>query len=86
MGAVVAVLVLIASMVFDIANGANLAVTCLISLTAVTVIAGTFGALVPFILKALKFDPAVATGIFITTANDVFGVLIFFSMASVFYL
>ncbi len=49
-------------------------------------IAGTFGALIPFALKTLRLDPAVATGIFITTANDVFGVLIFFTIATVFYL
>ncbi|PRY21772.1 magnesium transporter [Aliiruegeria haliotis] len=85
-GAVVAGLVLLASSVIDIDRAPMLAMTCLISMTLVTVIAGTFGALIPFLLKALKLDPAVATGIFITTANDVFGVLIFFSVASVLYL
>lgn len=85
-GAVVALLVLLASSLFGIDRAPSLAITCLISMTLVTVIAGTFGALIPFILKAMKLDPAVATGIFITTANDVFGVLIFFSIASIFYL
>ncbi len=85
-GGVVALLVLLAARFVDIENAANLSLTCLISMTLVTIIAGTFGALIPFALRALKLDPAVATGIFITTANDVFGVLIFFTIASIFYL
>ncbi|WP_163887289.1 magnesium transporter [Aliiruegeria sabulilitoris] len=85
-GLVVAVLVLLVSSFIDFANPAQLALTCLISMTLVTIVAGSFGALIPFALRAVKLDPAVATGIFITTTNDVFGVLIFFTIASVFYL
>ncbi|SDI32654.1 magnesium transporter [Aliiruegeria lutimaris] len=85
-GLVVAMLVLLASAFVDFANPAQLALTCLISITLVTMVAGSFGALIPFALRAFKLDPAVATGIFITTSNDVFGVLIFFTIASVFYL
>lgn len=85
-GGVVAFLVLLIALFVEIDDAMNLSLTCLISMTLVTVIAGTFGAVIPFLLRALKLDPAVATGIFITTANDVFGVLIFFTVASVFYL
>ncbi|MDV7144613.1 magnesium transporter [Tropicimonas sp. TH_r6] len=85
-GSAVALLVLLATRFVEIENAANLSLTCLISMTLVTIIAASFGALIPFALKALKLDPAVATGIFITTANDVFGVLIFFTVASILYL
>ncbi|SNT16400.1 magnesium transporter [Tropicimonas sediminicola] len=85
-GTVVACLVLLVSAFIEIGNAPSLALTCVLSLTLVTVIAGTFGSLIPFVLRAMKLDPAVATGIFITTSNDVFGVLIFFSIASAFYL
>jgi magnesium transporter len=57
----------------------------LVALITVTVIASTVGAAVPAVLDKLGLDPAVATGIFITTTNDVFGVLIFFTVASLLY-
>ncbi len=63
-----------------------LAITALAALIAVTIIASTIGAAIPAVLELLGLDPAVATGIFITTTNDVFGVLIFFSVASLLYL
>ncbi|MBU4011148.1 MAG: magnesium transporter, partial [Proteobacteria bacterium] len=44
-----------------------------------------FGTVIPFMLNKFKIDPAIATGPFITTSNDVFGLLIYLSMAT-FYL
>ncbi len=38
------------------------------------------------VLNSLKVDPAVATGVFITTSNDIFGVLIYFQMTTALYL
>ncbi|MDJ0611037.1 MAG: magnesium transporter [Kiloniellales bacterium] len=38
------------------------------------------------VLNSLKVDPAVATGVFITTSNDIFGVLIYFLMTTALYL
>ena len=43
-----------------------------------------FGALVPFALNKFEIDPAIATGPFITTANDIFGLLIYLGMASLY--
>ncbi len=40
----------------------------------------------PVVLNSLKVDPAVATGVFITTGNDIFGVLIYFLMTTALYL
>ena len=44
-----------------------------------------FGALIPFALTKFDIDPAIATGPFITTSNDVLGLLIYLSLAT-FYL
>ncbi|MBN2411193.1 magnesium transporter [candidate division KSB1 bacterium] len=43
------------------------------------------GSIVPVTLHKLKFDPAIATGPFITTSNDIFGLLIYFSLAAVYF-
>ena len=45
------------------------------------VIAGLFGAIVPLIMKALGKDPASSATVFITTATDVFGFLVFLGLA-----
>ncbi len=44
--------------------------------------AAIVGTTVPFILKRLNIDPAIATGPFITTFNDVFGLLIYLVFAT----
>lgn len=49
-------------------------------------VAGFFGALVPFTLKSLKIDPAVASAVFVTTATDVFGFFTFLGLGSLFLL
>lgn len=50
-------------------------------LSAITV-AATMGALVPVIFKKLNIDPAIAAGPFVTTSNDIIGLLIYFSIAT----
>jgi len=52
-----------------------------ISLIAVIIIASLIGTFVPLILDKQGIDPALATGPFITTSNDIFGILIFFTIA-----
>ena len=52
-----------------------------ISLIIVILFAATLGTLVPLFLHKNKIDPAIATGPFITTTNDVFGIIIYFSIA-----
>jgi magnesium transporter len=47
-------------------------------------IAGTFGTLVPVLMKKLKKDPASSATILITTATDVLGFFVFLSLASIF--
>jgi magnesium transporter len=52
-----------------------------ISLVAVIILASIIGTFVPLILHKKNIDPAVATGPFITTSNDIFGIFIFFTIA-----
>jgi len=52
-----------------------------LSVGVALIITTVFGAIVPLTLHRLKFDPAVASGPFITTMNDVLGLLIYFLIA-----
>lgn len=52
-----------------------------ISLIAVIVVAGFVGTFTPLFLHKRGIDPAIATGPFITTSNDIFGILIYFLIA-----
>jgi magnesium transporter len=52
-----------------------------LSLVAISIIATFAGAALPFLFKALKFDPALMSAPFITTAVDVLGVLIYLNIA-----
>ncbi len=56
-------------------------ITIGISLISVIVIASLIGTFVPIILDKQGIDPAMATGPFITTSNDICGILIYFSIA-----
>lgn len=47
-------------------------------------VAGFFGALIPFVLKRLKIDPAVASSVFVTTTTDICGFLAFLGLATIF--
>ena len=57
------------------------AVTISISLLTVIIVAAIIGTIIPIFLNKNKIDPAIATGPFITTSNDILGVLIYFSIA-----
>ncbi|HEU0125340.1 MAG TPA: magnesium transporter, partial [Flavobacterium sp.] len=53
-----------------------------ISMIVVILFAATLGTLVPLFLNKNKIDPAIATGPFITTTNDVFGIMLYFGVAN----
>ncbi|MCM8570987.1 magnesium transporter [Gramella jeungdoensis] len=55
--------------------------TIAISLMAVIIIAALIGTFVPIILDKQGIDPAIATGPFITTSNDICGIFLFFYIA-----
>ena len=52
-----------------------------IALVSVIVIASLIGTFIPLLLDKFGIDPALATGPFITTSNDICGILIYFSIA-----
>jgi magnesium transporter len=59
----------------------NTALAISVSLVAVIIVAGLIGTFVPLFLNKRGIDPAIATGPFITTSNDIFGILIYFMIA-----
>lgn len=56
-------------------------ITICLALLTVIVISAVIGTFVPLFLNKRGIDPAVSTGPFISTSNDIFSVLIYFSMA-----
>ena len=58
-----------------------LAIAISVSLVVVIIVAGLIGTFVPLFLNKRGIDPAIATGPFITTSNDIFGILIYFMIA-----
>ncbi len=55
-----------------------------VSLFIVIVFASLFGTLIPLLLNKLKIDPALATGPFITTMNDILGLFIYLVVGNIF--
>ena len=55
-----------------------------ISIFSVIIFSSIFGTFIPLLLNKYKIDPALATGPFITTVNDIFGLLIYFLMIKLF--
>ncbi len=53
------------------------------SLIIVIIVAGIIGTFIPLFLDKRGIDPAIATGPFITTSNDIFGILIYFMIAKI---
>lgn len=58
-----------------------ISLTLCVALISVIIIAALIGTFIPVFLDNHGVDPAVATGPFITTGNDIFGILIYFSIA-----
>ena len=61
-------------------GGFDLGLVVSISLFTVIVVAAIFGTFIPLVLNKYNIDPALATGPFITTLNDVVGLFIYFSL------
>ena len=61
----------------------EMSLTISASMICVIVVAALIGTAVPIILNKLDIDPAIATGPFITTGNDVIGILLFFYLAKI---
>lgn len=80
--------VFLASIIYGIATffgNSTLGFVVSISLFVVIVFAGLFGTIIPLILNKYKIDPALATGPFVTTLNDVLGLFIYFTVGALLY-
>ncbi|MCF8258267.1 MAG: magnesium transporter [Flavobacteriales bacterium] len=62
-----------------------LSMTISLSMMIVILFAGFFGTIVPLGLKRFDLDPALATGPFITTANDIIGLFFYFVIGRMMY-
>lgn len=80
-GIVLGILVIL----FGYATGMDLefSLTIAISMLCVIIVAALIGTFVPIILDKKGIDPAIATGPFITTSNDIFGIFLFFYIAKI---
>jgi magnesium transporter len=63
----------------------ELTLTVSSSLFSVIMFASVFGTFIPVILNRFKIDPAVATGPFITTMNDILGMFIYLGLGRLLY-
>jgi len=82
-GVVLALLVLAYNLVF--ADSPALSYTVSLALLCVIVVASLFGTITPLVLNRFNIDPALATGPFITTANDIIGLFIYFLVGRMMY-
>ncbi|WP_299834277.1 magnesium transporter [uncultured Tenacibaculum sp.] len=67
----------------DADNDLRISLAVSVSLVAVIIVAGLIGTFIPLFLDKRGIDPAIATGPFITTSNDIFGILIYFTIAKI---
>ncbi|RZJ64954.1 MAG: magnesium transporter [Flavobacterium sp.] len=79
-GLILAVILVLGShFLLDVSYDVGLTVS--VSLVSVIIIAALIGTFIPILLNRFGIDPALATGPFITTSNDICGILIYFSIA-----
>ena len=63
----------------------DFALTVSISLMSAIIYAGIFGTIIPLMLARYNIDPALATGPFIATMNDIVGIFIYFGIGHLLY-
>jgi magnesium transporter len=66
---------------FMLQGNLSVAIAVGFSLLVISVLASVSGSTLPFLFRLLRLDPALMSAPFITTAVDVLGVLIYFSLA-----
>ena len=80
--------VLLSSLIYGVAHyfdSGTLGLVVSISLFAVIIFAAIFGTFIPLVLNHYKIDPALATGPFVTTLNDIVGLFIYFTVGMLIY-
>ncbi len=78
-GLVIAAIVFTAT--FAYSRDPNLSIVVATALFSVVVLASLMGTITPFVLDKFGINPALAAGPFITTTNDLLGILVYFSVA-----
>lgn len=68
---------------FIVGQDILVSVTISVSMLSVIIVAALIGTFVPIILDRRGVDPAIATGPFITTSNDIFGIFLFFYLSKI---
>tara|TARA_R110002072_G_scaffold232309_3_gene389761 strand:+ start:36162 stop:37514 length:1353 start_codon:yes stop_codon:yes gene_type:complete len=81
-GLILSIIIYGIAYVFD---SSTLGLVVSLSLFTVILFAGIFGTLIPLMLDKYKIDPALATGPFITTLNDVLGLFIYLTIGMLMY-
>ena len=82
-GLIISILALAFSML--VFGDLNLGITISLALLLVILFASITGTLIPLTLEKLDIDPALATGPFITTMNDITGLFIYFLVGQYIY-
>ncbi|MDG5799450.1 magnesium transporter [Marinilabiliaceae bacterium ANBcel2] len=70
---------------FAIGSGIALTLTVASAMFSVVLFASLFGSFLPLIFHKVNIDPAVATGPFITTLNDISGMFVYLMLASYYF-
>jgi len=78
-GSVISLTVLFLTIVLG--EDPHLASTVAAAIFSVTVLASVMGTITPFVLHRYDVNPAIASGPFITTANDLLGLAVYFGVA-----
>lgn len=81
-GVLLSTIIYIISAFFE---GQTLALVVSLSLFTVIIFASVFGTVIPLLLDKYKIDPALATGPFVTTLNDILGLFIYFTIGMLLY-
>ncbi|NLD36403.1 MAG: magnesium transporter [Desulfatiglans sp.] len=76
--------VLLGIVVYFWVGNIGLGLVIAVSLMMIIIISGFIGAAVPLVLKRINIDPALATGPFVTTTNDILSLLIYLGLVTVF--
>ncbi len=70
---------------FNVLEGIKASAIVGSSLLMAMTISSLFGTMIPIIFKKIKIDPAVASGPFITTINDISAMIIYYGLAAILF-
>ena len=76
--------ILLGLIVYMWVGSIGLACVIALSLLLIIIVSGFIGASVPLALKKMNIDPALATGPFVTTSNDILSLLIYLGLVALF--